>query len=139
MIEINAQGAPRIIDETPAGRLHLDGNVIVAADAPSMRERRKLAYAGCHHGRPWRYRARARSSRDRISALSACPMPMRWSRKTFSMRWRTLLAERGFAALGKKARRDEDEVEEAVRRAVRREANRLWGKKPVVEAMVLMT
>ncbi|MEZ5917584.1 MAG: ribonuclease J [Parvularculaceae bacterium] len=41
-----APGEPRIIDETPAGRLFLDGNILVADGASPMRERRKLSYAG---------------------------------------------------------------------------------------------
>lgn len=136
VIEINAQGA-RIIDETPAGRLHLDGNVIVAADAPSMRERRKLAYAGAITV------AMAISGKGEI--ISGPDIRVIGVPDAHEMEQEDFLdamadaAERAFAALGKKARRDEDEVEEAVRRAVRREANRLWGKKPVVEAMVLMT
>jgi ribonuclease J len=48
-------------------------------------------------------------------------------------------AEAAFGRLNGKARTDEDAVEDAVRMAVRREANRIWGRKPVVEAMVLMT
>jgi ribonuclease J len=39
--------------------------------------------------------------------------------------------------LGRKDRRDAAVVEEAMRRAVRREAHRIWGKKPHVEAIIL--
>ena len=46
-------------------------------------------------------------------------------------------AEAAFDRLKRRARCDEAEVEEAARRAVRRELNMLWGKKPQVDIMVL--
>ena len=46
-------------------------------------------------------------------------------------------AEGAFERLKRRARCDEAEVEEAVRRAVRRMLNQLWGKKPQVDIMVL--
>ncbi len=46
-------------------------------------------------------------------------------------------AENAFDGLSKKERRDPDAIEEVLRRAVRREADRIWGKKPVVEVIVL--
>ena len=46
-------------------------------------------------------------------------------------------AERAFDAMSTRGRRDAETVEEDVRRAVRREANRIWGKKPWVEVIVL--
>lgn len=136
LIAISADGA-RIVDETPAGRLHLDGNFIVEDDAPSMRERRKLAYAGMISV------AIAISGKGEIVSgpdIRALGIPD-CADNELDVFLDALAdsAERAIAQLGGKARRDEDEVEEAVRQAVRREANRLWGKKPVVEAMVLMT
>jgi ribonuclease J len=46
-------------------------------------------------------------------------------------------AERAFDRLSKRDRRDVERAEEEIRRAVRREANRIWGKKPWVEIMML--
>lgn len=135
LIAINADGA-RIIDETPAGRLHLDGNFIVDADAVSIRERRKLAYGGAISV------AMAVSGKGEIVSgpdIRALGVPDTGGEALDEFLDALAdVAERAFSKLGQKSRRDEDEVEEAVRQAVRREANRLWGKKPVVEAMVLM-
>ncbi len=39
-------GKPSIVDEVPAGRLHVEGSIIVPADAESLRERRRIAGAG---------------------------------------------------------------------------------------------
>ena len=39
--------------------------------------------------------------------------------------------------MGRRERRDEAAIEEQLRRAVRRDANRIWGKKPHVEVIIL--
>src|SRR6202012_4565870 len=41
-----APGRAAIIDEVPAGRLYIDGNMIVPAGAEPLRERRHVAYNG---------------------------------------------------------------------------------------------
>src|SRR6202000_157815 len=41
-----APGRAAVIDEVPAGRLHIDGNMIVPASAEPLRERRHMAYNG---------------------------------------------------------------------------------------------
>ena len=46
-------------------------------------------------------------------------------------------AEAAFKRLDRRDRRDAGAVEEAIRRGVRREASRIWGKKPHVEAIIL--
>ena len=46
-------------------------------------------------------------------------------------------AERAFGRMSKRDRRDVELAEEEIRRAVRREAGRIWGKKPWVEIMML--
>jgi len=136
LIAINADGA-RIIDEVPAGRLHIDGNFIVDADANSIRERRKMAYAGAISI------GMAVSGKGDIVAgpdIRALGVPDEGGEALDEFLDALAdAAERAFSKMGGKARRDEEEVEEVVRQAVRREANRLWGKKPIVEAMVLMT
>ena len=41
-----APGVPAIVDETPHGRMLLDGNVLVRSDDEAVRARRKLAFSG---------------------------------------------------------------------------------------------
>lgn len=41
-----APDGPERIDEVPAGRIYLDGDVLLPDGAPPLRERRKLSYAG---------------------------------------------------------------------------------------------
>ena len=41
-----APGPLEIVDEVPFGRLYKDGCLLVSADEPPVRERRKLSYVG---------------------------------------------------------------------------------------------
>ena len=137
--DINCAKARASLDETPSGRLHLDGNVIVAAVmAPSMRERRCQARLSPGRSRSaWRYRARARSSQEAVAylayhAIGACPMPMRCEcRKTFYRRdVADCLPSGPLPPWARRRAAIEDEVEEAVRRAVCAAARPtgLWGR-----------
>lgn len=133
IIAISSDGAS-IVDEAPAGRLHVDGNFLVGADAQSLKERRSLAYAG--HITV----AAVLAGPDLISAIDVrargVPDGREYDLDDF-LDDLAEAAEEGFKRLGRKDRQNEATVEEALRRAVRREANRIWGKKPHVEAIVL--
>lgn len=136
IIEITAAGA-RVIDEAPTGELHIDGNFIVAANAPSMRERRKLSQAG-----QVSIAVAINPKGQLVSGPDVRGVGLPDSPGYELDDFLDELADAAEAAFGRlngKARADEDAVEDAIRMAVRREANRIWGKKPVVEAMVLMT
>ncbi|WP_300543045.1 ribonuclease J [Maricaulis sp.] len=135
LVEIRADGGASIVDEAPSGRLHVDGNFITDADADSMRERRKLAYAG---------QVTVALAVNRKGDLVAGP-----DVRAMGVAEDALLsldefldaladeAERAFDRLSVRSRKDAEMVEEEVRRAVRRDANRIWGKKPWVEVMLL--
>jgi len=135
MVQIRSDGTASIVDEAPASRLHVDGNFIVDADAASMRERRKLAHAGQVT------LSMAVSEKGEIVSgpevrLQGVPEDDNMSLDDFA----DAMAdedERAFDRLSKRDRRDVERAEEEVRRAVRREANRIWGKKPWVEIMML--
>ena len=135
MVELRADGGGSIIDEVPAGRLHVDGNFIVPDGAPSMRERRKLSWGGQV------VVALAVDEKGNLAGgpdIRAAGLPENelLSIEDF-LDALTDTAERCFTALSGRSRRDPDHVEEEVRIAVRREANRIWGKKPMVDVMVL--
>lgn len=136
VIRIARDGA-RVVDEAPHGELHIDGNFIVPADAPSMRERRKLSHAGQVTI------AVAIDPKGRIVSgpdLRAVGLPDSPDHDIEDFLDALAdAAETAFNRLNGRAKTDEDAVEDAMRMAVRREANRIWGKKPVVEAMVLLT
>ncbi|MCR9128377.1 MAG: ribonuclease J [Alphaproteobacteria bacterium] len=133
VIAITPDGA-RIVDEAPSGRLHVDGNFLVSAEAESLKERKRLSFAG--HVTV----ATVLAGGDRLGAVDVRAMGVP---ETDEFDLDDMLdalaeaAEEGFKRMGRKERQDEAAVEEAIRRAVRREASRIWGKKPHVEAIVL--
>jgi ribonuclease J len=133
LIEITREGA-RIVDETPAGRLYVDGNFLVEAESESIKERRRLAFGG-HI-----VVAATLSHGDLASAVDVRAMGVPSTYEFDLDHFLDVLAEAAedaFDLLGRKDRRDAAVVEEAMRRAVRREAHRIWGKKPHVEAIIL--
>lgn len=135
MVELRADGGASIVDEAPSGRLHVDGNFITDADADSMRERRKLAYAGQITV------ALAVSQKGEIvSGPDVRAMGVAEDAHLSLDDFLDALAdeaERTYERLTPRNRRDLENAEEEVRRAVRREANRIWGKKPWVEIILL--
>lgn len=133
IIRITREGAA-IVDEAPAGRLHVDGSFLVSAEAESIKERRRLAWSG--HVTV----AAVLSGGDLAGPVDIRMCGVASTHDYDADDFMDDLAEAAedaFKRLGKKERRDESAVEEALRRAVRREANRIWGKKPHVEAVVL--
>ncbi|MEE2567547.1 ribonuclease J [Hyphobacterium marinum] len=134
LIRISADG-PQIVDEVPSGRLHVDGNFITDADADSMRERRKLAYSG---------HIAVSLAITNTGELAAGPdvraVGVADSRDYPLERFLDDLAdaaEQAYERLSRRDRSDEEATEEAIRRAVRKEANRIWGKKPIVDVTAL--
>ncbi|WP_233352622.1 ribonuclease J [Maricaulis alexandrii] len=135
MVEIRSDGTASIIDEAPAGRLHVDGNFLTDADANSMRERRKLAYAG---------EITVAMAVSRKGELLSGPdlrcMGVAEDANLSNEEFMDALAdeaERTYDRLSPRNRRDLEYAEEEIRRAVRREANRIWGKKPWIDVMLL--
>lgn len=131
-----APGPAEVVDETPAGRLYVDGAVIVPADSTPMKDRRKMAFNGqvsvslvldekgkLIAGPDIRARGLAESD-GRSADESLDPVAD--------------AAESALAGMSQKDRRNPDAVEEAVARAVRRAVERRWGKKAIVDAMVLV-
>ncbi|MEA1942848.1 MAG: ribonuclease J [Pseudomonadota bacterium] len=136
MVELRADGGASIVDEVPAGRLHVDGNFITDAQADSMRERRKLSYAG----QVTVAMAVKVKKGELVSGPDVRSMGVAEDKAMPLDDFLDALAdeaERAFDAMSTRGRRDAETVEEDVRRAVRREANRIWGKKPWVEVIVL--
>ncbi len=121
-----APGAPGKIAEVRAGRLVLDGDLIVPADGDAITMRRRL-------------------SRDGLLILVLAPdgtahvegigLPLDEDYDAFIAEARADIA----AALGKlkgAARRDDAEITEAARLAARRSAQRWSGKKPQVRVIL---
>ncbi|MCP2678599.1 ribonuclease J [Maricaulaceae bacterium NA33B04] len=133
VIEITREGA-RIVDEAPSGRMYVDGNFLVEGEAESIKERRRLAGSG-HI-----VVAAILEDGDLVSEIDVRAMGVA---STYEYDLDDFLndlaqtADEAFKRMGRRERRDEAAIEEQLRRAVRRDANRIWGKKPHVEVIIL--
>ncbi|HEX8483343.1 MAG TPA: ribonuclease J [Allosphingosinicella sp.] len=120
---------PRKLGEERVGRLILDGDVILAADGPTMNERRKIASFGVISV------ALALNAKDRLVGdvqVAIEGIPVEEDREAFIEEAADAASQ---AAL--KGAASEDKLRESVRLAVRRCATDWTGKKPVVDVLVV--
>ncbi|NYF32112.1 ribonuclease J [Sphingopyxis sp. JAI108] len=122
-----APGPAKIVERVRAGRLILDGDVILPADGETMSERRKLSLNG-------HITVAVIFSGKRFveSAISYRGVPVEDEREAFIDEMREAAQQ---AATGPS--RDEDKLREAIRLGVRRIATDWTGKKPVVDVMLV--
>jgi ribonuclease J len=122
-----APGRAEIIDEVPSGRLHLDGRVKVAAGAGLTRNRRALAYAG-FIGITLALDQKGRVAGEPSLFLEGIPEIVQTAvREAVEETVRRHNPKKG----------DDEALKEQVRRAARRAANGVWGKKPVTRVEVV--
>lgn len=122
------QGALQKVDEAPTGRWFLDGKTIAIHHEQPMRERRKLAFVGLVVATI----ILSEDDSDIIDILIDIQgIPEEVSEKKSLEDLVDIAIEGTIYSLPKKKRRDGALAAEAVRRAIRAEINRLWGKKPV--------
>jgi ribonuclease J len=124
-----APGGPEKLSEERAGRLILDGDVILPADGNTMNERRRAAMSGLIAI------AVALDRDDRVRGeveIDLQGVPVEEDRDAF-------LEEACAAAANAVAKNggNEDKLREAVRLAVRRCATEWTGKKPVVSVLIV--
>lgn len=128
-----APGSVEIIDQTPAGRLHVEGSAIVPADAAGLWERRRIAATGhisvslvLQNGKLADIPAviaRGLSEADGSAADEALgPIDDAVDSATRKLK-RSELDE-------------DDQIERVVVRAVRRAAEQEFGKRPLVDVIV---
>lgn len=130
-----APGPACIIDEVPSGRLYVDGDAILPEDAAPIRDRMRLADSG------YIMVSIAIDARGKIKA-GPDVRARGLSEKDGSAAEGRLekladVAEEAFDRLKGGARLDEEAAEAAVVRAVRRAAERVFGKKPMVDVVVM--
>jgi ribonuclease J len=112
-----APGHAEIIDETPSGRLHLDGRLLVHEDQGFARSRRALGYAG-FIGITLVLNDRGRVMAEPVVHMEGIPDAV--SAPVTDAIARALDGKRG------------EDLRETVRIAARRAAQDVWGKRPVV-------
>src|SRR5262249_8852421 len=131
-----APGPAVIIDETPSGRLFVDGNVIVAAEDDALRDRRRLAEEGAVSvSLALGERKNALLARPNVSVRGLSAGDER--EMDAALDDLEAAAKSAFSKLGAGDRDDDDLIEAALVRAVRKAAERIWGKRPLVDVSVL--
>jgi ribonuclease J len=125
-----APGPARVIGHEPAGRLVLDGDVILPADGATIGDRRKIGHAGYLAvtlvvGKGGRLMTAPR--------LLARGVPVEEDAEEFLAE----CAEAAAAALTKTGIRDQRRLQDEVKVAVRRVARRWTGKKPVADVQLI--
>ncbi len=130
-----APGPAAVIDEVPSGRLYVDGNVIVETEDDAIRDRKRLAAEGAVNI------AFALTEKNAIAAgptvsVRGLTMP---DEEDFELALEELedTAKAAFSKLNHSERGDDDAIEASVVRAVRKAAERLWKKRPLVDVSIL--
>jgi ribonuclease J len=122
-----APGPASIIDETPAGRVHLDGRVLVDEGAGFARARRALGFAGFIAITIVLDR-KGRVATEPSIVIEGIPDPVHDAvRRAVDDALKRHNPKRG----------DEEELKENVRRVARRAALDAWGKKPPTRVEVV--
>ena len=124
-----APDGPVKLGEERVGRLILDGDVILAADGPTMNERRKIASFGTITV------ALALNAQDRLVGdvqVALEGIPVEEDREAFVEEAADAASEAALKGAG-----SEDKLREAIRLAVRRCATDWTGKKPVVDVLIV--
>lgn len=127
-------GAPEIVDETTSGRLYKDGNLLLTNDEP-VRERRKLSFAGVVSV------AVALDNRGEIAGDAEIELSGLPEKDADGDSFADIVHDAVLDALEnlpRNKRRDPDFVSDVLRRAVRAEINASWGKKPLVQVLVVV-
>ncbi|MFO1123236.1 MAG: ribonuclease J [Hyphomicrobiales bacterium] len=121
-------GPTRDVDEAPCGRLHVDGRLIVPVEDGPARQRRKLSFVGAVFVSVV-LNAKQELASDISLIADGVPMGLEDDLRE--------AAENALGSTPKPRRRDQGQLAETIRTAVRRAADMAWGKKPIVKVAVL--
>ena len=130
-----APGAPGIIDEVPSGRLYIDAGVVTAENGDALRERRHAASNGVLTVSIALDGGGKLASGPQVRALgmpSDDDYPLDEALDDLAID-----AKDALFRLSADDRDDDDAVEAALSRALKKAAFRIWKRRPVVEATVL--
>ena len=121
------------VDETFAGRLFRDGNLLLEPDKSGASERRKAAFAGVVFV-AMTVDAKGNAQGDPQVALVGLPDEDERGR-SFADTVEAAAANT-LDGLPRARRKDTEAVADAIKRAVRGAVNERWGKKPIVEVRI---
>ncbi|QUD88511.1 ribonuclease J [Phenylobacterium montanum] len=130
-----APGRAEIIDETPSGRLYVDGGVITAENGEALRERRHASHSGILMVSIAMDDEGAIASGPQVRAIglpSAEDKPLEDALDELADQVEDVVKR-----LSGSDRDDDDAIEQAINRAIKKATHRLWGRRPIVETTVL--
>ncbi len=130
-----APGRAEIIDQVPAGRLYVDGNVIVPSNAEPLRERRHAAYNGVltvSVALDGKGRIVSGPQVRGIGLPGDDEYPLDDALDDLADE-----AETALKKLKGDERDDDEAVEAAIKRVLKKAGQRIWDRRPVVEVTVL--
>jgi len=130
-----APGRAEIIDEVPAGRLYVDGGMVTPENGEALRERRHAAFNGVLTIAVALDRKGRIASGPQVRALGL-PGEEGYELEV-AIDDLAQEAERALKRLSGPDRDDDHAVEQALSRAVKKAAYRIWERRPVVETTVL--
>ncbi len=122
-----APDGPEVIDEVPAGRIYLDGDILMAEGAAPMRERKKLSHAGVLVVSIALDKRQALAGNAQLQSVGA------------AIQDDAILAEKiedAILAMPEQKRLDDEAVELVVKRAARIYFDRNWGKRPIIQTQI---
>jgi ribonuclease J len=130
-----APGPAALIDEVPSGRLYVDGANIIQAEDEALRDRRRLGAEGAVNV------SLAVGAKNAIVGgpnVSVRGLAMD-DDEDFELALEELedTAKAAFQRLKHQEREDDELVEQALVRAVRKAAEKLWRKRPLVDVSIL--
>jgi ribonuclease J len=132
-----APGHPEIIDEVPAGRLYVDGGVVTPENGQALRERRHAAFNGMLAVSVVIDGKNRIVSGPQVRGLGLAgdsDYPLDEAMDDLAEE-----AETAFKRLNGDDKENDEAIENAISRAVKKAAFRIWERKPVVETTVLRT
>ena len=122
-----APGPAQIVDEMPAGRLHVDGKLIVPAIEGPARFRRKLSFAGIV---VVSLVIDAKGTLVSDIEIVADGLPAGLDEKLKAA------ADEAYESMPRPRRQNDGTIIETVRTAIRRAADAEWGKKPICRILL---
>ena len=121
-------GPVQNVDEAHAGRLHVDGRLIVPAEDGPARQRRKLSFVGAVFVTV-AINAKLQLAGDIQIVTDGVPEGLQEEMLE--------AADQAFSSMPKPRRTDDAQVIETIRTAIRRAADQVWGKKPITKVAVV--
>jgi ribonuclease J len=130
-----APGRAEVIDETPSGRLYVDGGVVTVENGDALRERRHASHSGVLMVSIVLDAMGRIASGPQVRAIGLpgdADTPLDEALDQLET-----AVEEVVRRLGGDEREDDDAIEQAIERTLKRASHRIWQRRPIVEATVL--